>query len=434
MRKQKIHGKKCLAATLALAISLSFAGTSYAAPTQKEIDELKKEIASLSISLKVEQRKSQAQEKAKDKKSAWEFAGDARIKYASYGNDSKMLERVRISMDHDIAKDVRFHARWNVMNDNEFGLTTKNADNLFNRESYRYADFGAADNNWLSDVYVEMDNSLFGAKTATVGRFGQTFGATGFWSDADTSGGIDGIKLDFGANKRFTVGFANFGAAQDYPEYVKGGTSATRPDGSNAVPYYFSKGIEDAYFINAKIPVSNATTFHGMYLKEVSSSMANALMTSDSTSAVEGPRPGRHDLRGVGVSTKLNQTVTLLGDYMTNNAFSGKQDALYLSFRYKGADISKPGSFGMNLDYRRVDAPYTITNNKGIEYYSILCGNRLSSDLTLVADGVKGPVLGIQWAAGHDLLIEGKTSFSTKNTETGGKEDNYTSISLSTRF
>ncbi|MPM40287.1 hypothetical protein SDC9_86927 [bioreactor metagenome] len=438
MKKHKSLRKRYLAATLALAISLSFAGTSYAAPAQKDIDALKKEIAELNMILKVEQRKSQAMEKAKEKKAAWNFDGDARIKYAELGSDSKMLERVRIGVNHDLGKDVRFHATWNVMNDNEFGLTNRRADNLYrDTASYYYGDFDGADNNWLSKAYVEMDKSLLGSNTTTIGRFGQTFGATGFWSDEETNGGIDGIKLTFD-DKRITVGFANFGATQDYPTYVAGGTGATYPGGSTAVPYYLSKGLEDAFFINAKMPVSKATTFHGMYLREVGSKTANALKVANTDSKAEEPRLSKHDLHGIGISTKINEKVTFLGDYLQNIAVDGDQDAIYLSLRYKGADIAKPGSFGLNFDYRKVDAPYytAITaNGKQVQgSYSILCGNLLSSDRTLVEDNRKGPVFGFQWAAGHDLLVEGKQSFSTKNTETGASEDDYTSISLSTRF
>lgn len=446
MKKHKSHGKKCLAATLALAISLGLAGTSFAAPTQQDIDQLKKEIAELNMQLKVEQRKAQVMEKAKDKKADWQFKGDARIKYAESASDSKMLERVRISVDHDMGKDVRFHARWNVMNDNEFGLTNRNAASLYSRSTYYYSDFSGADNNWLSDAYVEMDKFL-GADTVTIGRFGQTFGATGFWSDAQTNGGIDGIKLDLD-NKRLTVGFANFGATQDYHTYFSGGTTAYFPDGSNAAPYVMSKDLEDAWFINYKAPLSKASTLHTMYLREVGSKTANALKTANGSNVVEGPRHGKHDLQGIGLTTKLNDTVSLLGDYLRNNAVVGNQDAIYLSLRYKEANIAKPGSFGMNLDYRKIDSAYavsgqfkyydsdskTIKNTNGIMEYSILCGGLLSSDRTLAEDGIKGPVFGFQWAAGHDLLVEGKRSFATKNTETGQSADNYTSISVSTRF
>lgn len=54
--------------------------------------------------------------------------------------------------------------------------------------------------------------------------------------------------------------------------------------------------------------------------------------------------------------------------------------------------------------------------------------------MTLAEDGIKGPVIGFQWAPGYDLLVEAKRSFATKYTETGEKADDYTSISLSTKF
>ncbi|WIW70779.1 MULTISPECIES: hypothetical protein [Anaerosinus] len=425
---------KCFIMALTAAISLNFANSAFAAPTQEEINALKTEIAELSKLLKVEQNKDKFQEKKEKRDKLWEFKGDARFKYSNLGSSSKTTERFRITMDHPVGDDMNFHMRWNVMDDNEFGLTSNRADNLYSANgSYRYADFSGSDNNWISDAYIEMYDAL-GAKAITAGRFGQTFGATGFWSDAEASGGIDGIKFDFTDDKRITVGFANFGAAMEYPEYVTGGTSATYPNGDSATPYYFTKGIEDAFFLNAKFPISDKTDFYTMYLKEVGSARANALMTSNSTKPTEAEWSGGHELWGLGVKTEITDNVNLLGDFMQNRAFDDHQNAYYLSLRYKGADIEKPGSFGVNLDYRHIDAAYTRENNKGTEYYSILAGNKLSSDMTLAEDGIKGPVIGFQWAPGYDLLVEAKRSFATKYTETGEKADDYTSISLSTKF
>lgn len=54
---------KCFIMALTAAISLNFANSAFAAPTQEEINALKTEIAELSKLLKVEQNKDKFQEK-----------------------------------------------------------------------------------------------------------------------------------------------------------------------------------------------------------------------------------------------------------------------------------------------------------------------------------------------------------------------------------
>ena len=426
---------------LTAAVTGSTASVAMAAPTRAEYEALKAEINDLTKQLQVEEAKDTYRAKKNAKHVSpwqtpnWDVSGDARFKFASQNNQSKSMERLRVSVDHRLSKEINFHVRWNVMDDNEFGLSSKRADTLYSDTgSYRYPDFQANDNNWLSHLYVSMDNCLH-IPQVTIGRFGQTFGATGFWGSED-KGGIDGIKMELAKNHRLTVGFADFSPSQQYPDYVKGGTSAIYPDGSNAAPYYFSKGIGDAIFINGSLPVDKSTDIYAMYLREVGTPRNNALMTAHTTGdTVECAWDGKHhELIGLGFKKRFSPDFTLLGDFMQNRAFDASQNAAYVSLRYKGADINKKGSFGVNLDYRRIGSPYKLLDNKGTQNYSILCGNLISSDRTLVEDNRRGPVLGIQWTPTKDILVEAMQSFMTHNTETGERVDDYTSLSISTRF
>ena len=456
------NSKKYIAMLLCTAFSLNIVAIASAAPTPEQLDALRAEIKELRQVLKVEKAKHKYQ-KAKDveRSKEWNVHGDIRAKL---DHEDVLTQRFRVSIEHPVGDTMRFKGRWAVMNNNEYGLSTAYAKQLFkwnNANAYNrdniYPDFAGADNNWISDAYIEMDR-VFGS-TLSIGRFGHTFGATGFWSDAETSGGIDGVKasFDFREGKdNITIGYANFSPTQDYPRYVTGGTTAKDTYDKNveggAAPYYFSKGIGDALFITGKHQFDEQTTVYASWLHQYRTANKNSsLMTSELMGTPIYDKDGKlqsgpnfpwdgakHDLWSIGFKRIFDNNITVLADYMQNRCFNAHQDAAYLSLRYKGADIQKSGSFGFNLDYRRISEPYTrthIANGKtAYEYYSILAGNKLSSDMTLVTDNNKGFVFGFQWVPGKNILIEGKQSFATKFTDTGDKAPEYTSLSVSTKF
>lgn len=445
--------KKIVALMLTTAFSANFAAVADAAPTKEQLDALRAEIAELRQVLKVEKAKHKYEKKKTERRAKdWNVHGDYRAKYAKQDHEDVLTNRFRISVEHQVGDTMAFKGRWAVMNNNEYGLSTQQAKTLFkgnnNTTFAAYPDFSAADNNWISDAYIEMYR-VFGS-TLTAGRFGHTFGATGFWSDAETSGGIDGVKASFDIKGKdnITVGFANFSPTQDYPKYVSGGTSGRYEDGSSAVPYYFSKGLADALFITGKKNISDKLDVYAMYLKQYSTTNKNSgLMTS----VMAGPGnyadhnvafgSGHHEMFGLGFKSKLTDNVSLLADWMRNHVEGHNQNATYVSLRYKGADYAKKGSFGLNLDYRYIDVPFTedIYDKAGKKVigtaaYSILAGNKLSSDMTLVQDNIKGFVFGFQWNVGKNLLLEGKQSFATKYVDSGSKAPDYSSLAISTKF
>ena len=442
------NSKKYIAMLLSTAFSLNVAAIASAAPSPEQLDALRAEIKELRQVLKVEKAKHKYN-KLKDETRAkdLDIHVDARTKYAKVDHEDVLTNRFRVSMNAPVGDTMRFKARWAVMNNNEYGLSGNYAKGLFRyngAEVYdknrRYPDYSSADNNWMSDAYIEMDR-VFGS-TLSIGRFGHTFGATGFWSDAETSGGIDGVKasFDFREGKdNLTIGYANFGPAQEYPKYVKGGTSATYPGGANAVPYYFNKGISDALFITGKHQFDDKTTVYASWLHQYRTSPKNtSLMGSELTGKTYKPNEAwdgaKHDLWSIGVKHIFDSNVAILADYMNNRCFNAHQDATYLSLRYKGANMEKRGTFGLNLDYSRIGSPYTRNNSAGIENYSILAGNKLSSDMTWVQDNTNAFIFGFQWVPTKNILIEGKQTFNTKYTDTGDKAPDYSSLSVSTKF
>ncbi|WP_177505974.1 hypothetical protein [Anaerosinus sp.] len=481
--------KKCCSLALAGLIALELSGTALAAestttvPTlEEELATLERQLAELENSLRKEQDKTVEQKKEADNKlDKWNIAGDVRVKWENSEAGGKWKERARLSVNNDINEKMSFYTRWSMMEDNEFGLSDHFAHKINTNNTNHsvaktvYPDLGATDSGWVSDAYLKVKDS-FGANEIVVGRFGQTFGATGFWADEDAYGGIDGIKMTFGNKAKVTIGYANFGANLDYPDF----TSKNVQTNDYLGDAYLVKPLEEAYFLNATIPIGNAVTLHGMMLKEKEGDSTRHT-TGDAYIPYYDEMPSDYDLRGVGVTAKLDKNFTFVGDYMVNaanhsiymangtwggnkvgSAEEGRyvrqeyddQKALYLSLRYKGAKWGDQGSFGMNLDYRDIDAA-TRSNMTAGAYYSLnsmLYNPYSSSDNTLVSDGIKGPVIGFQYMITKDIMLQGMHAFNNKQSfydydygKVNGNytahsdlktEDasNYTFVSLSARF
>ena len=194
--------KKCCSLALAGLIALELSGTALAAesittvPTlEEELATLERQLAELENSLQMEQDKTVEQKKEADNKlDKWNISGDIRVKWENSKAGGKWKERARLSVNNDINEKMSFYTRWSMMEDNEFGLSDHFAHKINTNNTNHsvaktvYPDLGATDSGWVSDAYLKVKDS-FGANEIVVGRFGQTFGATGFWSDAEASGG-----------------------------------------------------------------------------------------------------------------------------------------------------------------------------------------------------------------------------------------------------
>ncbi len=477
MKKHK-NMKKYLSLTIAGLISLNLAGPVYGAPTKEEqLAELEQQLLVLETKLKAEQGKTVIKkERQKNPKKNWDISADTRVKWESSEAKTAFLQRARLNLDHDINDKVSFHTRWALMEDNEFGLSKHfayriNTNNSNHAYAYTvYPDLNGSDNGLVSEAYLKIKDVL-GAQNAVIGRFSQTFGATGFWSDEDAFGGIDGVKLTYGNKAKINIGFANFGAALDYPDF--GGSNAINARAEN---YYRIKPLEEAYFMNAELPVNRKVKLHAMVLKEKTGKDITRA-TEDAYIPYYDDKASNYDLHGIGITAKLHKNLTFVGDYITNTSNSSiylstgstsvanaknnyvrqeypDQHAKYLSLRYKGAKWGDKGSFGMNFDYRDIDAA-TRSNFTANAYYgmnSMLFSPYASNSMTLVSDGIKGPVIGTQYMLSKNIKLDVMHSFNNtfsyydyKYWKEGSKgyasstlatkdASNYTSISLSTRF
>ena len=418
------------------------------AEAEEELADLEKQLADLEHALAVE-RGTIAVEKEKVEKepNKWALHGDARIKYQYIADEgARWKERARISFTHDLNDKVRFNTRWALMNDNPMGLSEHFAHkiNTYSSKNYEkgytaakniYPDLEATDGTWVSDANLELRDMLGKDTTLTIGRFGQTFGATGLYGDADAFGGIDGAKISWHNNifKELTLGYAKFGALQQYPEINT--TSALTPEAG--LKYLGSKlltkPVEKAMFMNAKIAISPAITLHGMWLKEMNNGREQKIATGSVYTPWFIDNPNDHDVRGIGITAQMGPNFKLVGDYLvdfnTDTVYMGKgainadkaktdnytktydhQKAEYISLRYKEAKWGDKGSFGINLDWRNISPASRLTGYATAKNdYYVMSSSMLSSiavaDDLLAAQGVKGPVVGFNYMLDKNLKL-----------------------------
>lgn len=373
--------KKQLAVSLALFFTIGFAGTAFAASTPdavKEIEALKVRIAELEKNVKpVKSNKNDANKLSFD-------GSDFRVRWindSKNGGDSVFQQRVRLNMKYKINDDLNFNARWRLTNENEFGTS------------------GEDDQNKLTDVNVSIKNVM--GSTMTMGRFSQAFGATGYWNSASL-GMIDGVKFSTGKDVKLTFGFANFGAYTAAKETITVTENATTGKHTVKVETTHSPVLDDAFFVNASFAPSKATTLYAMYLKEKSG------VDSD------------FNVAGLGVRTKINDAFQFWGDYTKNFGKPNDPTGCYLSLRWKEADESIPGTFGMRLDYRNIkNGNMFSTSGQGV---------------SIPTQKFKGPAVSAHYAIAKNIILEGFQTFKTKDADTGESKPNYTRFQTTVSF
>ena len=398
------------------------------------------------------------------------LSGDARIKYAYTGTGANWYTRGRLAVKHDINDKVSVNARLALMSDNPLGLSEhwNHKINTFSGVSRPngyvsanrvYPDLNATDGSWVSDANMQF-KKLIGADKVTLGRFGQTFGATGLMGDEDAYGGIDGIKFDWsGSIGALTVGYAKFGASQKYPEI---NSSLVTP--KNAVTNhalfqgregvgnsYQRKPVESALFVNGQLKLGPAVTLHGMWIKEMNNGKSQMIKVHNGTTYCAYvpwffDNPNDHDIRGIGLTAQITPSLRLVGDYTLNandffttlgngqkNATNSaknyttyrypRQKAEYISLRYKEAKWGEKGSFGINLDWRHVDPSVRLcgyaspgaVDGLNYDYYvmSDTLFNPLSmADNLLASEGIRGPVIGFNYMVTNNVKLSIMQTFA----------------------
>ena len=437
-------------AMLGLSLSGGNMPAVHASDADAELAALEAELAALESELAQEKGTIKEEKtKLKNEPNKLKLSGDARVKYTHTGAGANWYLRGRVALKHDINEKVSVYARWALASDNPFGLSGHNNNkiNTFNGQNYSsgkfgqatvyYPDLSATDGNWVSEANMQVKKFL-GADKFTLGRFGQTFGATGLYGDEDAFGGIDGAKFDWsGQAGALTVGYAKFGATQHYPDIDS--TVALSTNLKYMGTSYQQKPLDQALFVNGQLKLGPAVTLHAMWIKEMNNGKSKLITTGSGYTPYYYDNPDDYDVRGVGITAQITPNLRLVGDYTINaNDFMmtyvqgqksadapkkfntyryPRQKAEYISLRYKEAKWGDKGSFGINLDWRHIDPTvslvgyHTANNDCHIVRDTLFSPLSMADDL-LASAGVRGPVLGVHYMLSKNTKLSVLQTFA----------------------
>ena len=230
------------------------------------------------------------------------WSGDARMRYQSKDNsaDDSWNGRIRINMKGQVNDKTTVNAR-------------------FSTDSVNFQ--GGDD----ADVGMEVLNVKhdFGAWDVTLGRFGNSFGNQGGWLYG-SSWGMDGAQI--------AAEFGKVSLAVGYGQFNDDNDSTTDPIIANQDTFYAKA---DADF--------GAFDLYANYLTNVES---NASGIYD------------YDIWGVGLVVPIQQ-FRVFGEYWQNTTWDdtqGEDTAWNVGIGYGKKDLSKPGSWQLDVAYNDVGA------------------------------------------------------------------------------
>ena len=253
------------------------------------------------------------------------ITGDARVRWVdsnadlTKAQDGVFQQRFRLNLMADINENTSFYGRFVEMDHNEFG-THK------------------ADTHAITDAALTSKNLFGKSMSATVGRFSQALGQTGYYMD--TTGLVDGAKVDFGSKVKTTIGFANFSNVGDIASGITGLVIDRKHHGHwhNVVDYTRSSSVEDALFAQVSYDTSKATNVKAFYFKE---------MTGDNSDRTAW---------SVGAKSKFHKDFAVYGDYVKETEYRpyfADEDPTFwvVGVAYKGNSPALPKSYGLKLEY-----------------------------------------------------------------------------------
>ena len=236
------------------------------------------------------------------------WSGDARMRYQSNDNgaDESWNGRIRIKMKGQVNDSTTVNARLSTGN-----VKFDNGDSD--------ADIGAE---------VLNVNHDFGAWDVTLGRFGNTIGNQGGWLYG-SSYGMDGAQIaaEFG-KVNLAVGYGQFNSARHttvYNELTDTNEDATILDN------------KDTFFAKADMDFSAFDLYANYYTNVESNAAANE----------------DYDIWGVGLVVPVSQ-FRVFGEYWQNTTFDGEDDAWNAGIGYGAKDLSKPGTWSLDVAYNDV--------------------------------------------------------------------------------
>lgn len=389
--------KKQLATGLTVVVILGMSGSVFAQPTveeqEAEIASLKARLAVIETQIKeqqVQQDKTNAAMKKKTKETTNDFTiyGDARVRSIDSGDGYGFQERVRVNLEKQVNKDTTFRIRSIMMNENELGTT------------------GDTDvKSKIDNAYMQFNN-LYGDKNSSlrIGRFGQSFGKTGYWSSEGSLGMYDGLEFTTGNKLKVSTGFGDWGGAKD-PAKVTTKVSGTKlVDSSTDISGTTLNKLEKNVYIKLAYDPSAATSLQAWHIRETN---------ADSS-------PIDYEITGIGVTSAIGKNLSLDADYSKNVAIDGDPTGKFVTLTYGNAEYNKPHSYETRLYYADVDkgnVPGTL--NKSI---NIPCND------------VKGPGMSLHYIISKGVMAEFLTEFNAKQKSTGLDQDNYYRFQVTTKF
>lgn len=376
--------KKSMVMGFTAAIVMGLAGNAYAAePTieeqQAELMALKERLAVVETQLRQQQIKQQKSEQTAKKEKIGDtdlkIYGDARVRSIDSGDGYSFEQRVRLNIEKKINKDTTFRMRSIFMNENELGTTGEK-----DRQSK------------IDNAYMEFKN-IYGDKDTSfkIGRFGHTFGKTGYWSSAGSLGMYDGFEITTGNKLKVSAGFGDWGGAKD---------DNAKTDAKETT----ANKLEENVFLKLAYNTSKATSWQAWYIKETNADAS----------------PVDYEVAGIGFKSKLNKDFALAMDYSKNSAIEDSPTGKFMTLSYGDADYGKPHSYEARLYYVDVDKGNVPgTANKSI---NIPCND------------IKGPGLSLHYTVAQNVMAEFLTGFNMEKKSTGNDEKNYYRFQLSAKF
>jgi hypothetical protein len=310
------------------------------------------------------------------KQSNLKFTGDLRVKWNNTANRA----------DADAFKD-RFR----------LGMTSQINDNttLFARFVFQDDTFNQDTNQRLSNMGLTT-KGLIPNTTVTIGRYDLNLSPT--QNIAGTTGDIDGIQT--------MTKVGNFGLQAGYAQ-VRNTGSATAITNKIAIK---NIAYGEGTYQMGKIK------FNADYFKNLN---AGANSGSDLTDPVVKPI---YQISGGGAVYTFDSNVKLSGEYYKNNASAAKLNgespvATIMRVTYKGANAAKPQSWGMFFEVNKFEGnslPYALQGPWTINNYA-----NVSTAANPMTNGLKSKVVQIDYTLAKNIIFNLDYQFDIKDAKTG---------------
>jgi hypothetical protein len=329
--------------------------------------------------------------KLEKKMSNIRLSADARLRYDSNKNaiDNVTAAQAFPNTAHDPAAAFKDRFRLNM-----------NAD--INSNSSVYARFvftdGAfqGDKNRLSDLAFTTKKLLLNTDV-TLGRYTLNLGPTTFF--AGTTGNVEGIKTYTKSGKaNLMLGYADFSWYEGYS--------------SNSANVLNTDRIKNAGFAELNYAPTNKLSLNADYFKNKAGIVTDGVIANAATNTFNSGDV--YNIFGGGLTYAVTPTVKLIGEYYTNTADRAKAEnpadpnsapkATIIRLAYKGANQNNPGSWGAFFEATRFDhqaLPYGLVG----PYTKV-------GDYT--ADGLKSKDININYTLAKNVTFEGVYQFDMK--------------------